>query len=134
MSAEKVVNALLKAHAPLTALVGSRIVAGEIALGAELPAIAYNHISTVERNSIGMSAPAALATTRIEVAVQAKTYPEQKALLAAVRAACKNRRGVIAGVTVHSVLSDTVGPDMFDSDTSTYMQTIDFMVTHTAPI
>lgn len=134
MNGEKVINALLKAHAPLVALVGTRIIPGEIAQGTTLPAVAYNHISTNERNTASMSESAALATTRIEVAVQAKSYPEQKALIAAVRTACKNKQGVIAGVTVHSVLSDTVGPDMHDGDTATFMQTIDFMVMHTSTI
>lgn len=134
MTAEAVIGALLRAHEPLAALVGAKIFHGEIPQKTVLPAVTCNHISTVERRTVGMSEAAVLATSRIEVAVQARTYPQQKALLAAVRAACKNKRGGIAGVTVHSVLSDTVGPDMFDSDTSTCMQTIDFMVTFTAPI
>jgi hypothetical protein len=134
MSAEMAIGALLRGHAPLIALVGARIFNGEIPQGAALPAVALNHISTTERSTAGMSEAAALATTRIEVAVQSKTYPQQKALLAAARAACKNKRGIIAGLTVHSVLSDTVGPDMFDGDTTTYMQTIDFMVSYTTPI
>jgi hypothetical protein len=130
MSAEKVLNALLKADAALVALVGAdNIFPGVIPQGTELPAVAYNHISTVERTTLAMNESKVVTTSRIEVAVQAKTYPSQKAVLAAVRAACKNRQGTIAGVYVHSVLRDTVGPDMRDDDAGIYMQTIDFKVT-----
>lgn len=134
MSAEVVIGALLRTYAPLTAMVGARIINGEIPQGTALPAVALEHVSTVERSTAGMTESAVLATTRIQVAVLSKSYPGKKALLSAVRAACKNKRGVIAGVTVHSILSDTVGPDIDDSSTMVFTQTIDFRVSYTAPI
>jgi hypothetical protein len=131
MSAEKVINALLTADAALAALVGDTILPGVIPQGTPLPAVAYNHISTVERTTVAMNETTTLCTSRIEVAVQAKTYPSQKEVLKAVRKACKNKSGVIAGITVHSVTVDTVGPDMRDDDAGIYMQTQDFKVTYT---
>lgn len=131
MSAEKVINALLHADAALVALVGTNIFPGVIPQGTVLPAVGYNHISTVERTTAAMNETTTLCTSRIEVAVQAKTYPSQKDVLKAVRKACKNKSGIIAGVTVHSVRVDTRGPDMRDDDLKIYMQTQDFMVAYT---
>lgn len=132
MSAEKVFNALLNADAALVALVGAdNILPGVIPQGTPLPAVAFNHISTVERTTVAMNETTTLCTSRIEVAVQAKTYPSQKAVLKAVRTACKNKSGVIAGIKVHSVTVDTVGPDMRDDDAGIHMQTLDFIVKYT---
>lgn len=134
MSAEKVITALLKAAPGVTALVGPRIFAGVIPQGTALPACAYNHISTVERNqALSMNEAVTVATSRIEVAAHAKDYPTQKALLSAIRTACRNKRGVFNGVTVESVLADTVGPDLRDDDAGIYMQTMDFKVTFKQP-
>lgn len=134
MSAEKVIFNLLKNDAGVLALVPvDRIYAGVIPQGAILPAIAYNHISTTERATVAMSETNALATSRIEVAVQTKEYPKQKQVLKAVRKACKNKRGTFAGVVVNSVLVDTLGPDMRNDDLALYMQTIDFRVTYAEP-
>lgn len=133
MSAEKVIFNLLKNDAGIVALVGAKIFAGVIPQETVLPAIAYNHISTTERTTVAMTEASTLATSRIEVAVQAKDYPQQKQLIKAVRKACKNKRGTIAGVPVHSVIVGTVGPDMRDDDAVIYMQTIDFIVTYSEP-
>lgn len=131
MSAEKVINALLKADADLAALIGDEIHAGVIPQGTALPAVGYNHISTIERPTVSMGEATTLCTSRIEVAVQAKTYPQQKAVLKAVRKACRAKQGVFAGVTAHSVLVDTIGPDIRDDDAKIFMQTQDFMVAYT---
>ncbi|MDD2742327.1 MAG: DUF3168 domain-containing protein [Rhodocyclaceae bacterium] len=134
MSAEKAIFTLLKASTAVTAIVGTRIMAGIIPQGTPLPAVAYNHISTVERNpTLAMNEAVTVATSRIEVAAQTKDYPTQKALLAAIRAACRNKQGVFNGITVDSVLVDTIGPDLRDDEAGIYMQTIDFKVTFKQP-
>ena len=133
MSSEKIINTLLMAAAPVTAIVSTRISAGELAQGSVLPALGISHISTVEVSTIDASAPFKLVQTRIEVTVLAKDYPTVKDLIKKVRAACNYQRGVIGGFTVISIVRDTVGPDMRDSDLTVFSQTIDFKVTWQEP-
>lgn len=129
MSAEKVIYALLKADPALAALVGDRIYPGFVPMGKPLPALAYNQVSRVESSKLGLRGGTVVVRSRIEVTAQAKTYPSKKAVLDAVRAACKNRQGLIAGVEVDSVLVDTTGPDLRDDDAGIEMQSQDFRVT-----
>ena len=133
MSAEKVIYSLLKSDAAVTALVGTRIFDGTVPLNAAMPVLAYNHISSVNRTMVSMADADTLMMSRIQVTAMAKTYPEVKALLRAVDRACDKRRGVIAGVTVNSVIGDTAGPDMRDDDATLYMQSADFKVTWIDP-
>lgn len=131
MSAEKVIYALLRADAALAALVGERIYPGFIPMGTPLPALAYNQTSRLESNKVALRGGSVVVRSRIEVTAQAKTFPAKKAVLDAVRAACRNRSGVIAGVSVNSVLVDTTGPDMTDAAAGLEMQSQDFRVTFT---
>lgn len=135
MSAEKVVYTLLKADSGVIQIIAdeARIYDGEIPQGKPLPAIAYNYISGSERNTAAMNESHSLVTDRIQVSVMAKDYLKQKALIRAVRKACKNKSGVIAGVKVFSVLSERPGPDMRNDAMQLYMQTIDFIVTYSEP-
>jgi hypothetical protein len=132
VSAEKIITALMRAHAPLLAVVpftGGRIGPGPLAQGVTLPAIAYNLISNQHRNTLSGAEPFRFYRSRVQVTVLATSYAQQKDLIRLVFAACSNRRGVIAGCFNVSVLSDIEGPDMKNDDAGIFMQTIDFMVT-----
>jgi hypothetical protein len=129
MSDVKVVRYLLANSAPLTAVVpAAKILAGVIPQGTVLPAIAISHVSTVRRKTVERSATEH-CTARVQVTVQAKSYPQQKAILALVRAALPRTRGMINGVDVDNILCDIDGPDFIDTEADIYMGSSDFIVT-----
>jgi hypothetical protein len=130
MSAVIAIRALLIGSAPMTAIVpATRIVAGIVPQGAPLPALSVMHISTVGEGSIDGQSAATLSTSRVQITAMARDYPAVKALLVAARLACNRKSGMIAGVSVASILRDTVGPDFVSDDATIYYQTIDFKVT-----
>jgi hypothetical protein len=132
MSGVAIIRALLAANsAVLAAVPSSKIMAGVIPLGTVLPAISIAQISGTTRNTISMTAAKTFCTDRVQVTVLAKTYPQQKALLALVQAACPNTRGVVGGIPCDSVLPDVCGPDIFDADATIYFQSQDFIVKFT---
>lgn len=129
MSDVKVIRHLLANSAALTAAVpAAKIMAGVIPQGTVLPAIAVSHLSTVRRKTVERSATEH-CTSRVQVTVQAKSYPHQKEILALVRAALPRTRGVVHGVDVDNILSDIEGPDFVDSSAEIYMGSCDFIVT-----
>ncbi|NHZ78444.1 hypothetical protein F2P44_03970 [Massilia sp. CCM 8695] len=133
MSAVKVIRALLVDHAPLAALIeADSICAGTVPVGV-IPAISIKEITRVELGTASRTQASVLVTSRIQVTVHAKTYPEQKALLEAAKLSSGVYTGVIAGVVVRSVLRDVVGPDMTDEAAGLYQQTRDFKVAYIAP-
>jgi Protein of unknown function (DUF3168) len=122
------VRSLLVADVGLTALVPeARIVAGHLPQGTVLPAIALMSVSSVDRN---IPAPGAMrrVTERVQVTVLARTYPETKTILAAVRAAAADQMPTIDGLTDVTVHTDSAGPDFLDEETGIHMQTQDFRV------
>jgi hypothetical protein len=131
--AETVIYTLLAGNAPLLALLGTSSAAsvypGVVSQTAVLPALAVEHIVTVDLGTID-AAHYALVQARIEVTVLAPSYESQKAVLEAVRVACQYQRGTIAGVPVNSVVRASVGPDLRSDDMKVYRQSIDFYVTH----
>lgn len=129
MSGVAVVRYLLANAAGVTALVpATRIMAGTLPLNTALPALAVAQVSGVHRLTLGMVETGMLRTERVQVTVLAKTYASQKAVLAAVLAACPNQRGTVNGVALDSVLPDGEGPDLFDADATICEQSIDFIV------
>lgn len=130
MRAEKVVKTLLGNAAGVTALVATRVYPGPIPQGTTLPAISYEHISTVPLQTLDASAGFNLVRTRIEVTAVAKNYSDQKALIEEIRKALEYQRGIIAGVEVIAILRESAGPDLRDDDMQLYTQAVDFMVTH----
>ncbi|RYF64040.1 MAG: DUF3168 domain-containing protein [Comamonadaceae bacterium] len=130
MSAEKVIVALLKANAGLTALVPVASIYPEtVPQGAALPALAYTQVSGVELPNISGRGATTTVNSRIQVSVVTKSYPAKKTILAAVRAACNNRRGLIAGVPVLNVRRELVGPDLDNAELALFSQSVDFRVT-----
>lgn len=133
MSAERVIFALLSNHAPLNALVPARrIFPGVLPQGTDLPAIGYRHIVSVGDHAVAASA-STMTTSRIQVTATASSYPEMKQLLALVKQACHRRTGLIAGVKVQHVRSDTVGPDPDGTNPKIFSQSVDFKVTFSEP-
>ena len=122
------VRSLLVADTGVTALVPVvRIAAGMLPQGTDLPAISLMSVSSVDRN---VPAPGAKrrVTERVQVTVLARTYPEVKAILAAVRNAAADQMPAIDGLTDVTVHTDSAGPDFLDEETGIHMQTQDFRV------
>ena len=122
------VRSLLVGDTRLTALVPpERIAAGTLPQGTALPAIALMSIGSVDRN---VPAPGAKrrVTERVQVSVLARTYPETKSIIAAVRAAAADQMPAIDGLTDVTVHTDSAGPDFLDEETGIHMQTQDFRV------
>lgn len=122
-----IIRTLLAAHAPLTAVVpAARIAAGPITQGAQLPAISVAHVIATWGNQISQQSRD--CTARVQVTVKAANYPQQKQIIALVRAAIPRMRGTVAGVQVDSILRDVSGPDFRDDDAGIYLQSQDFFV------
>ena len=122
------VRSLLVADTGVTSLVPvARIAAGMLAQGTDLPAISLMSVSSVDRN---VPAPGAKrrVTERVQVTVLARTYPEVKAIIAAVRQAAADRMPAIDGLTDVTVHTDSAGPDFLDEETGIHMQAQDFRV------
>jgi hypothetical protein len=129
MNSEKVTYELLKTNAPLTAVVPvARIYPGLIPLNAALPAIAYNHISTVQETSISLTVQK--VRSRVQVTVAAKTYTEIKNIIKLVKTACNNKQGTFNGVKTDSVILENVGADFRDDSAGIYYGTIDFRLAY----
>jgi len=114
--------------AVLAAVPASKIMAGVIPLDTVLPAIGISHISTVERNTVAMNSAEVMATERVQVTVEAKSYADQKSILELVRKACPNTHGTVNGIAVDSILPEIAGPDLRDDDLLIFVQSRDFIV------
>ena len=122
------VRSLLVADTGLTALVSeARIAAGTLPQGTVLPAISLMSVSSVDRN-IPAPGPKRRVTERVQVTVLARTYPETKAILAAIRTAAADQKPAIDGLTDVTVHTDSAGPDFLDEETGIHMQSQDFRV------
>lgn len=122
------VRSVLVADTGVTALVPiARIAAGMLPQGTDLPAISLMSVSSVDRN---VPAPGAKrrVTERVQVTVLARTYPEVKAIIAAVRQAAADQMPAIDGLFDVTVHTDSAGPDFLDEETGIHMQTQDFRV------
>ena len=122
------VRSLLVADIGVASLVPvARIAAGMLPQGTDLPAISLMSVSSVDRN---VPAPGAKrrVTERVQVTVLARTYPEVKAILAAVRNAAADSMPVVEGLTDVTVHTDSAGPDFLDEETGIHMQSQDFRV------
>lgn len=122
------VRSLLVADTGVTGPVPmARIAAGMLPQGTDLPAISLMSVSSVDRN---VPAPGTKrrVTERVQVTVLARTYPETKAIVAAVRKAAADQMPAIDGLFDVTVHTDSAGPDFLDEETGIHMQTQDFRV------
>lgn len=136
MSGVAVIRHLLASHSPLTAEVpATRIMAGDLPLNTDLPAISVTQIDSMPRHTLAMTEGNPLHSDRVQVTVHVRTdeggYPELRSLLALVLAACPNTRGTVNGVACDSVLPDVEGPDLEDAATNLLTGSRDFLVRRT---
>jgi hypothetical protein len=130
MSDVKAIKHLLHSDAALVAVVPvAKIKSGPIAQGTTLPAISVSHVSTIRRHAV-TSTSSEFCTSRVQITVMAKSYPEQKSILALIRAALPRTRGSVNGVIVDSLLKDIDGPDFREDDAEIYMQSVDYIITY----
>lgn len=132
MSGVTIVGALLRASDALTAVVpAERIKAGRLPDDVALPAILLRTVSSMEWQALtrGTTVP---TTDRIAVAVRAKDYREQRAVIRLIVAACAGKTGTITGFESVAVLTAGTGPDGIGPGDS-YEQTQDFRVSFDAP-
>ena len=89
--------------------------------------LAITSISTVRRQEV---AGDNFCSERVQVTVMAATYPQQKQVLALVRAALPRRPGTVNTVQVDSILKDATGPDFRNDgvDPPIFMGEQDFLV------
>ena len=128
----KVIRALLLGADAVTARVADRIAAGDVAVDKGLPAIGITEVVAVPVGAFDAQAEYSIVTSRVQVTVVGKPYPDVDAIIGLARRACNFERGRIAGVDVISVLRDTIGPDMEDVAGNS-IKTIDFKVTYHEP-
>jgi hypothetical protein len=123
-----VVRSLLVGDTGVTALVPvARIAAGMLPQGTDLPAISLMSVSSIDRN-VPAPGPKRRVTERVQITVLARTYPEAKALIAALRSAAADQMPAIGGLTDVTVHTDSAGPDFLDEETGIHMQTQDLRV------
>ena len=128
----KVIRALLLGADAVTARVADRIAAGDVAVDEGLPAIGLTEVVAVPIGAFDAQAEFSTVTSRVQVTVVGKAYPDVIAIINLARRACNYGRGQIAGTSVISVLRDTVGPDMEDVAGNS-IKTIDFKVMYYEP-
>jgi len=128
----KVIRALLLGAEAVTARVADRVAAGDVAVDEGLPAIGLTEVVAVPIGAFDAQAEFSIVTSRVQVTVVGKAYPDVISIINLARRACNFERGQIAGVDVISVLRDTVGPDMEDVAGNS-IKTIDFKVTYHEP-
>lgn len=129
-SAVKAVRFLLANNPALAALISAdRIVAGRLGPAANLlPALTLMHVSTNRRPVVKQGATE-FCTSRVQVTVHARTYPDQAAVQRLVRKALPPTRGLVNGVDVDDIQSGGDGPDIRDDAADIFMGTADFIVT-----
>lgn len=134
MSAVLIMRALLKAHAPLTAIVpAEKIFSGFVEQGESLPAISITEPGRNEFSTLAQDEARSWIKARVQVTVHTKDYAQLKAILLAAKLGPGIHAGVIAGAKVKSVRRLAVGPDLSDDAAEIYQQSRDFMVTYLEP-
>ncbi|EJL21896.1 DUF3168 domain-containing protein [Novosphingobium sp. AP12] len=105
--------------------------AGPRGLGASLPSIMLESVSTVDRN-IPSPGASRHVHERVQVTVMARNYPEQKALLRAVkRAAADQVNPEVAGIADVTIHTAGAGPDLMAEEASIWIGSQDFITTYT---
>ena len=132
MSAELVTFALLNGAGPVTSIVGTRIYPVRLPPKESTPAIVYELISAVRAPAIDAYAPTHMTRSRVQVNLISADFDVARNLRELVVAAMQFQRGLIGGVTVHSVLHAGEGPVSYDQQLGLYHRPIDFLITHEA--
>jgi hypothetical protein len=132
MSAEKVINTLLKADATVTGFVADRIYPEQLPQNCALPAIVIEAVSSTDAPVLDARA-GDLVKARIQVTVLAADYATKKQIMRAVWQALRYQRGTVDGVSVTSITRSLEGPDQRDDDRGVTLQSVDWLVTFYDP-
>lgn len=128
MSGVAVIRYLLVNNASLTATVSAdKIKPGLVPIGITLPAISIRQISGREFQIIKRGSNQ-LVTERIQITAQAKTYTEQKAIIALIRAALPGTHGTVNTFLVDSLTYESDGPDLEYENPVIFEQSLDYFV------
>ncbi len=132
MTGVDIIGELLLAYGPLLAEVpAERIKAGKLPANTPLPALLVKTTSNIERPFL-KDGPTISAVDRVTVTVRAASYDDQLRILDLATAACRNRRGAIAGAAKVSVRTAGRGPDLSGPGDS-FEQAQDFRVSFNRP-
>lgn len=133
MTGAEIVGALLRAHAPLTAVVPAlQIKGGMLPEGITLPALLVRTVSLVDRQPL-KRAGWTRSTARVAVTVRAADYRDQNAIIALVRDCCAGWSGNMGDAERISILTAGLGPDVIGPGSS-FEQTQDFRVSFDAQL
>lgn len=128
MSGSAITRYLLANNATLTATVSAdKIKPGLIPINTALPAISVRQISGREHQVIKRGSNQ-LVSERIQITAQAKTYTEQKAIIALIREALPGTHGTVNGFTVDSLTYESDGPDLEYENPVIFEQSLDYFV------
>jgi hypothetical protein len=132
MQALKIMEALLTAAAPVTALVVARIYPLELppATPIVLPAIVTRLISDAGLPTIDAANSYQMRVAEVQVHLIARTITELDQLATAVEAACDYQRGSFAGLVVSSVAAGRIGATETDSSLGVWYQPIAYSITY----
>lgn len=132
MSATRIMRELLIAWPPVAAagVPAERVYIGALQQGVAFPAIAISDVGGREPFKTTRRARAKKTMRhRIQVTVYARTYEQQKILIAATGLGPGYQIGEVAGFTVNSVDPESINPDIYPGDDKIFEQSRDFMVT-----
>lgn len=126
MRAEAILYSLLGASTGLAALVGSRIYLDTRPEEDALPAVVYELIS--DRQDDARIGERETVKARMQVNCLAAIAEDAVNVREAVRLACHNQSGMIAGYTVIACIEDSAGPDSYDHLVNIYTKPMDFII------
>ena len=126
MRAEAILYALLNVSPGLAALVGNRIYLDTRPEEDPLPAVVYELVH--EKQDDARAGERETVTARMQVNCLAAIAEDAVNVREAVRLACHNQSGVIAGYTVIACIEDSAGPDSYDHLVNIYAKPMDFII------
>ena len=128
MSGVAIIRYKLANHSPLTAVVpATRIQAGVLPEGTAFPLISIAQVSSTPFNQV--SKTSGLRADRVQITVEAETYPQVRQILALCRAALPYTHATVNSIKCDSLTPDMEGPDGFDSNLMSHFQSQDYLVT-----
>lgn len=128
MNPELIVASMLNV-AGITALVGNRRAMGQLPQNTAFPALVYTIVDATPMPHLNYSVERQMARARIQINPIAKTIPEVKSILDAIRAAMDFKlQQVYATKTVISSRMELLGPIEKDDDLGVWTQSVDYML------
>lgn len=131
---EAAIYYLLTTEPAVAALVSDRVFPSYLPVNTPMPAVTYQVISRLERNTVASLEDHVHVRYRIQVDCIARDYDSLVALVAAVRKALANKRGDFAGATVVTIRPEFQSLDVYNEDGDFYTRTSDFLATLSEPV